>query len=218
MAQKTLANILAEIGAYVDQDTTAPTGTEETVRVNLVNQALTEWGESYQWKSLRVKYAPSINLSGTSLGLPTNFKKLMSPVVDVTLDATNQYKEIRPEERFLLASDTRYCYITGDDALGKALMINPPLASGVSLVLDYQAYPSGLATLQDISVCPNPTFLAKRATSLILGARSDNRFPTLAAEADRALNQMIEEEMAPSGGEENTTHDWYQKRAFRIGE
>lgn len=216
MAQKTLANILAEIGAYVDQDTTAPTGTEETVRVNLVNQALTEWGEAYQWKSLRVQAVPSFDVSGVSIGLPTNFKKLMTPVIDVTLDTA--YKEIHPDDRFLLAPDVRYCYTVGNEAVGKALIINPPLTSGVSLVFDYQTYPSAMATLQDISVCPNPSYLAKRTTSLILGARSDSRFPTLAAEADRALNQMIEDEMVPSGGEENTTHSYYDRRAFRIGE
>lgn len=215
---KTLQDILDDVAAYLDQDTTLATGTELTVRVNLIDQALREWGDSYQWKQLRVfNYAPSWALSATSMALPTNFKKLMSAPYDVSVNPDNEYPEIRAEDRFLKGSSDRYSIVGGNDASGRYLVINPALTSGVSLVLDYQSTPSSMATLADISVCPDANFLVKRTIANILSSRSDPRFPTLKAEADDSLANMIEEEATLSGGQNNTTSSWIKQNNFVIG-
>jgi len=218
MANKTLNQVLQDVGAYIDQDTTLPTGTELTVRVNLVNQSLDEWGNAYQWKQLRVIYSPTFALSATSIGLPTNFKKLMSPPYDISLTSDNKYIEIRPEERFNKLSTDKYSYILGNEAGGKALIINPALTSGASLVLDYQSFPSSMATLQDVAVTSNPEFLVKRTIAYILEARADQRFPLVKAEADRIISTAIEEEDTPSGGMDNRVPDFARSGSFRIGE
>lgn len=215
---KTLQNILDDVAAYLDQDTTLATGTELTVRVNLVDQALREWGESYEWKQLRVPFSPTVLLSMTSIGLPANHKKFMSALYDKSLSASNEYLEINPSDRFSKLSTDKYFYIQGNEATGKYLIINPALTSGVSLVGDFQSYPSSMATLADTSVVPDTNFLVKRTIANILSARSDSRFPTLKAEADDSLANMIENEATPSGGENNRTSNWMNRNNFKIGE
>lgn len=216
--QKTLESILNDIGAYVDQDTTLPTGVELVTRINFVNQAMTEWEESYQWAQLRVLSNLTFAFSGTSFALPINFKKLMSMPTDVSQASNNQYTQIRPEDRLSTPSLSKYCFVVGDDARGRALVINPPLASGASITFDYQSYPSSLATLTDISVCPQPNFLVKRAIGYVLESRSDTRFPQVKADADVILEKMIEEENSPSAAQENRIKDWPKVQRFTIGE
>ena len=216
MAQ-TLQNILDDVASFIDQDTTLATGTELTIRVNFVNQALKEWSNAYQWKSLRVTHSPSFSLSAISLGLPTNFKKLMSPVYDMSKTTENEYPEIRAWERFTKVSTDRYVYQSGDDASGYYLTINPALVSGASIVLDYQSHASSMATLADICVCPQPQFVSRKVIGYILESRSDARFPQINAEADRLLLNMIEEENAASGGENNRTPDIFRQIKFRVG-
>lgn len=216
--QKTLQGILNDIGAYVDQDTTLPSGVELTTRVNLVNQALQEWAETYQWKQLRVTNTISFAFSGTSTALPTTFKKLMSVPTDVSQVSNNTYQQVNPQDRFSMASTSKYSYIIGDDARGFSLNLFPPMASGASIAYDYQSFPSSLATLTDISVCPQPNYLVKRTIAYVLEARSDTRFPQVKADADVILQKMIEEENAPSAAQENRIEDWARRTNFRIGE
>lgn len=214
----TVSNVLTDIAAVIDQDTADVSGTDLLVRVNLINQAQREWSEAYQWKDLRFRYAPSTVLSSFSAALPTNFKKLMSPVYDVTQTSANDYIEINPSDRFLKDTTERYVYIQGSQAAGYSLRINPALLSGVSLNLEYQAYPSSLATTLDTISCPNPQFLTYRVLSQILAARSDERFPQFKAYADEQLQNMVEEEITPSGGKDNATPTYLKRKGYSIGE
>jgi len=213
----TLNSILADVAAVVDQDTTLATGTELTVRVNLVNQALNEWAEAYEWKQLRNQGTLAFALSAASVALPTNFKRLMSPVYDAG-NTYLEYSEIDPDQRFKMGSQDKYVWLGGNDASGKFINFNPGMASGMSLVYEYQSTPSSLATLADISVCPSGEFLAKRTIAYILQSRSDSRFPIVKAESDDLLSNMMEDEAGFSGAQTNTTPDFYAKRGWRIGE
>lgn len=221
MAQ-TLNDILNDVAAIIDQDITLATGTDLTVRTQLVNQAVREWANAYQWKQLRInQFAPTLYPSATSLGLPSNFKKLMSRPFDVAQQTDNDYEEIRPEDAYLrkfLDVNNRFCYTGGNEATGKYLVVNPPLLSSASLVFDYQAGPGALATLQDISVVPSNTFVYKRVISKIFESRADPRFPQFASEADEAMSNMMEEESALSGAFSNTTRNDYTTQNFRIGQ
>lgn len=209
--------VLTDIAAVIDQDTAAVTGTDLLVRINLIDQAQREWAAAYQWKDLRYSFQPSFGLSGYSSALPTNFKKLMSPVYDVSVTTNNEYQEINPSDRHLKDSTEKYVFVRGNQAQALSLFINPPLLSGASLTLEYQAYPSSLATLADTVLCPNTQFLSYRVLSQIMAARSDDRFPQFKAYADDQLSNMIEEEQAPSGGEDNRTQDYLTRSGFEIG-
>lgn len=221
MAQQTLEDILQSVGAFLDEDATTPSGDDLTTRVKYVDMALSEWGNTYQWRQLRISATATFAFSGTSFALPTNFKKLMSPVVDVTEAIDNEYIEIRPDQRFSRASASnlgdRYSYVIGDDAIGRALVISPAIASGASLNYDFQSFPSSMATLSDISVCPHPEFITKRTIALLLEVRSDPRFPQLKIDADTLLSRMVEEEQSASLGENNTTREWAKEADYSVG-
>lgn len=216
----TLQQILQDTAAYVNQDPTLVTGTDLTAWANLVNQAQNEWGDTYQWKQLRYTTFPATGFSQTSIGLPTTFKKLMSPVVDYStgVDSPTAYEQIRASDRFNKVSTDKYVYLMGNDAQGKYLVVNPALTSAASLAYDWQGTPSSMATLQDVAVCPSREYLVKRTIQYILSARSDSRFPQIKSEADELLSNMVEEEAAISGGQRNTTPDYYKSRNFRLGE
>lgn len=213
-----LQNILQDIGAILNQDTTLPTGTDLTMQVNLIDQALKEWGEAYEWKQLRVvNYAPAFALSATSIGLPTNYEKLMGRPFDLSLSSGNDYEEIRPENRFTKQVNDRYCFTGGDDAMGHYIVLNPALVSGASIVFDYQSGPSSMATLQDILVAPSKNFIVQRVLAKIYESRQDPRFPQFNSEANNAMVQMIQEETAPSGAMTNQIPTYYKKINFQIG-
>lgn len=216
---KTLSQILQDVGAYVDQDTSTPTGTELTVRVNLVDQALREWSDAYDWSQLRFTGTLSITLSGTSAALPTNFRKLLSPVYDMSqaISREREYIEVDPSEQYQRQRTDKIIWVGGDDVRGRYIG-SFGFVSLFSGVFDYQALPSSMATLADTCVCPNPNFLTKRTIGLILEARSDARFPQMKADADQELRKMIEFEDTPSGGENNRIPDWPRSTGFVIGE
>lgn len=216
---KTLEGLLQDIGAYVDQDTTLPTGTELTVRVNLIDQSLREWSDAYDWSQLRFAGTISAALSGTSAALPTNFRKLLSPLYDMSqaVSVDRQYQEVDPSEQYIRPRTDKVVWTGGDEVRGH--FINGfGFTSLFSGVFDFQALPSSMATLADTCVCPNPNFISRRVIGLILEARSDARFPQLKADADSELRKMIEFEDVPSGAEDNRLPDWPRSTGFRIGE
>lgn len=218
--QKDLESILQEVGAVVDQDPATPSGDDLTVQVKYAALALEEWGNAYQWKQLKVQHDLGFTLSGTSIGLPGNFKDFMSPMYEHSpgLDAADEYQVIPPEGRFRKHSTDKYLVLMGDDLRGRWLKINPAMKSGFSGVMDLQVYPSAMATLADICVCPNPEFIVRRTAAFILESRSDPRFPLMKAEADKLLARMIEEEDAPSLAETNRIKEWPIEDGFVLGE
>lgn len=217
---KTLQNILEDIGAYIDQDTTLPSGVEESVRINLVDQALQEWGAAYQWKQLRNVATVPFTYSGTSVGLPGNFKKMMSPVYDIAqaIGSQREYDEIMPSTAYVRLDTDKYITIGGDPGTGHYMNINPAMNSGFSGSYHFQSFPSSMATLSDVCVCPDYMFIVKRVSGLIFESRSDSRFPQLKADADLLLQRMIEEEQATSGAMKNKTQTWTSGSGFVMGE
>lgn len=214
-----VSEILAKVGAYVDQDTTAPTGTDETVRLNLINRAINEWGSTYEWKELRYPFAPTILASMTSVGLPANFRKLMTPAYDMSVAVPTQYVERDANARFENNSgQPDFIWVGGDTARGRYMNFSAPLTSGASIVFDYQAFPSSVVTTTDVVVVREPEYVATRVIAYILESRSDSRFPQVKADADRWLQSMIEDEMAPSGGQNNQVNNIYKQSGFVIGE
>lgn len=202
--RQTLEQILQDIGGYVDQEVTTPTGSDLTSRKAYVNRALIEWADVYDWEQLNQTYTFNISYASTvSLSLPTNFKKPMSALYEYASTTPTEYEIVSKDDRFSLSPSDNYCYLSGDPADGHVLIVPKGLASGASVVMDIQAYPSSYATLTDYSQIPNTDYLVQRAISLVLEARGDARFPIARAEADRILANMIEVQNAKNLGMNN---------------
>ncbi len=201
---ETVSQLLGAVGAYVDQSTDLPTDDELTSRISYLDQSQKEWAGAYDWDILHRTSVIPFALSGVSVGLDPMFKKLESPVTDVSiLNQPFQYIEINPADRFKKGPTDKYVYILGDVVTGKYLTLNPAMTSNVSLQYDWLAFPTSLATLTDISSCPNPEFLVKRTIAFVLESRSDSRFPQVKADTQVLLNRMIADQDTGSGGRQN---------------
>lgn len=215
--QYTLGNVLADVGAMVDQDTSTPSGTELTNRVQFVNRAQLDWANSYKWKDLNKTYSPTILLSMVSIGLPADFREFSAFPYDASVTSNNKYTQIDPQEKEFKLSTDKYLLRRGDLVNGYYMEINPALPSGVSLVVEYYSYPSSVATLNDKLVCPSREFMAKRVSYYVLQARSDSRFPLVFQESNDLLSSLIAEQDSPSEAEDNRIPDWARRNSFRIG-
>ena len=206
----TLEQILQRIGGYVDQNASTPTGTNLTSRVNYVNRAYNEWAASYDWGQLTEKATLTADTaSNVSFALPSNYRKPMSALYYYSATLPEEYKIIPREERFDINRYTTYnsnrvAWVDGDPSAGYSMGVFKAFASGVSLVMDIQVYPSSLATLPEIPVIDDPEYLVDRAIAYVLEARSDSRFPTMRANADRKLATMLERQNAGNKGMKNT--------------
>lgn len=217
----TVSDILRSVASYINQDPALPTGTDLTMWIDLINQSQNEWKDSYIWrKTLTRTYPVTVNLSQTSVGLPTNFERLLSPVFDYSGGLSNPYRyfEVKPSDRFLKTETEKYVYKMGDPAGGQYLIINPALASGASICFDYLASPSCLATLNDTVTCHSEQFIVLRTVSKILSSRSDPRFPIVFETSNTLLGHMMDDEAASSGGVDNEMRTTMERKGFRPGE
>lgn len=217
---ETVSDILLDVGATVDQDTTAPTGTELAVRVRFADRSQKDWAQYYDWSSLRLPTTPGVSYSQTSIGLNARFSALGSRVQDFSsgVDSPTPYTQLTdPLDRFSKLSTDRYCWILGNDVTGYSVQINPALASGASIVFDQIVMPSSLATTTSTVTCPSSQFMSKRIEYYVLQARSDPRFPILKAESDDILAQMVEDQDAPSRGQDNSVQNWMTQTHFIPG-
>lgn len=210
MATLTLEQILQKIGGYVDQDTATPKGTDLTSRTDYVNRAYDEWASSYDWEQLTIQTdLATAGASNVSFALPSNYRKPMSAVYYYSATIPEEYTIIPREERFDVNRWTNYnnnkvAWTGGDPSSGYSITTYTAFASGVSLVMDIQIYPSSLATLPETPVIDDPEYLVDRAIAYVLEARSDSRFPTMRANADRKLATMLERQNAGNKGKINT--------------
>lgn len=216
-----VSSVLQDVATYINQDPTLPTGTDETMWIDLVDQSQREWGNAYIWrKVLTTQYTPATSQSQVSIGLPTNFNRMLSPLYDYSISPSNPavYYEIQPADRGYKLSTDKYVVKYGNDANGKYLFVNPGLPSGASICFNYLATPSSLVTLTDTVTCQDPQFLVLRTISKILSSRSDPRFPAVKADSDAVLGSMMDNEAAPTGGMNNQMRSTLEKQGFRVGE
>lgn len=195
-----LTEILKSVGAITDQDASLPTGSDLTQRLQFANDALGEWADTYTWTDLRTTiYVNTSNDSTTSIGLPTNFREPLSPLVQFNTTGTKTSFSVIPGvERFNKESTDNYCYIQGTYPT-KALIIPNGLPSGASLQIDYMSFPSSLATLTDTVPVSATQYMVKKIAALVLQGRGDPRFPSIQNDAQRILSNAIEEQNVPFG-------------------
>jgi len=195
-----LSDILKAVSALTDQEATLPTGSDLVQRVQFANDALSEWADTYTWTDLsKTIYINATNASNSSLGLPQDFRKPLSPLVRYNPDGTKTIYSIVPAvERFNKQSDDFYTYIDGTYT-SKALVVPNFFPSGASFQFDYMSFPSSLATLNDSVPISATQYMVKKISALVLQGRGDPRFPSIQNDAQRILSNAIEEQNVPFG-------------------
>jgi hypothetical protein len=196
-----VATILKSVGGLTEQEAVLPTGTDLTVRLQYVNDALGEWSDTYTWKDLRTTL--NINTSTASVNvvnLPTNFREPLSTlyVFSDTGNLPTEYPLIDARERFSKFDTDKYCYLM-NTFRNKQLIVNPALESGASCQIDYMSFPSSVATTTDFVPISASQYLVKRVSAMVFQARGDSRYPLLQADAQRMLSNAIEEQNVPFG-------------------
>lgn len=207
---RTLQQILIDSNSYLDLDASLPEGDDLTVRIAYAQQAVREWADAYRWKELSTPLTAVATL--TTLSLPSNFKELEAIPKDLT---GHYYPEILVSERVYKETSDKYSYIEGNESSGFTMTLNG-LASLATLSLTYQRNPSNMATLTDVCEVPDDLFVVQKINALVLQSRSDERFPTVEADAQRRLANMIGRSMIRRPGGTKTTPR-NGSAAWRIG-
>jgi hypothetical protein len=194
----TLEEILKTSNSYLDLEFSLPTGTELTTRTDFANQAVKDACSAYRFREFTQLY--TVLATNTTVILPTNFRELEeAPAIRDTNGDWLSYPQIRPEERFTKTDDSYYCYQLGSTK-NYSLVFNN-LSANATVSIQYQRFPSGMATLSDACELPDAEYVKLKLISYVLQSRSDERFPQVEAEANNRLSNMIGRSMIqPSGG------------------
>jgi len=155
----TLSDILFSANSFLDLESALPTGTELTTRVNFADQSVKDAASAYRFKEFETIYYPSTSTSA-SLSLPSNFRELSS--IPVEYDSSGN-QTLFPELRLEQVADgleqsKDFCYLLGNSMEGHTLVFNG-LTANATLSLQYQLFPSGMATLTDVCELPDPEYV-----------------------------------------------------------
>lgn len=211
----TLQDILFSANSFLDLEHALPTGEELATRVNFADQAVKDAASTYRFKEFETLWYPSTSTLA-SITLPTNFRELStSPAAMDSTSTFKAYPQVRLEEvTDNLNADNDFCYLLGNDMEGHTLIFHN-LEANATLALQYQRFPSGMATLTDSCELPDPEYVKQKVISYVLQSRSDDRFPQIEADAQRRLQNMVGRQMIqPKGGVNRTPTN----QSFVMGE
>ena len=201
-----LDDVQSRIASISDQDqnTANISSTDYSLRRTYINMAEKEWSENYDWRSLYREYNVRVSTStgNASIALPEAFRKLGGfPKITYDGSTTEDFPEIRPEEKQQYDSTAKYVYVLGDDNSGKTMFINAgTLASGASVFIPYYRSVASLVSPANIVMCPNPDYLTQRGLAYLWEGQGDARFPQAKFEADKILKRMMEFEQTYGEG------------------
>lgn len=199
----TLEQILRDVNSYVDLENDLPTGTELSVRINYVNQAVREWANTIAWQQLNRNIFAS-TASTTRVPLPSDFSELTNPPQElINSGYWRAHPLVRAQDRYDKTPSDYFCYLEGGPSAGYTLSFNN-LAANATVSINYQRSPSVMATLSDVCEVQDPQFVVAKTISYVLQSRDDARFPTKDAEASRLLQNMIGRESRSVPGGRNT--------------
>lgn len=195
-----VGSILKSVGALTEQDAVFPTGTDLSVRIQYVNDALAEWADAYTWEDLRVTYYVNTVSATSSIGLPSNFREPLSTLYAYGENQGNptEYVMINARDRFSKESTDKYCYMQGTFG-NKSIQVPNSIDANTSCVIDYMSFPSSVASFNDTIPISSSQYLVKRVAAMVFQARGDSRYPLLQADAERFLSNTIEEQNVPFG-------------------
>jgi hypothetical protein len=213
---RTLSQILIDANAFLDLDASEPTNTELSTRVNFANQAVQNAAAIGQLSEFHSIY--TVNPSTlASISLPANYREMMTGPRQLLSDGSwsDPFNEIKPLERYEKTTSDKYCYVLGNPSQGYTAVFNG-LEANATLSIDFQRFPSGMATLSDICELPDPMVVVTEIEALVLESRSDDRFPIKRAESNQKMQAMYGREMKTPGGGINSTRR-QGTAAYRIG-
>lgn len=178
------------------------------------NEELYSYGEVHDWPELTHRHFnySSIAASGTSLGLPSNFKKFAG---DLQIGG-DHYTEV-DGDLFDRYDSTQKVFRNGYDN-GWYIEWKKPPTSGTSVVIPIISYPTSLATTTDSFVMRNPMYLVKRLKVRIFKYRQDPIFTELETESNIMLNQMLENEFYKHSQYRGGAITREQEAGFILGE
>jgi hypothetical protein len=187
----TIEQLFAATAADAKGRATSPTAgsTEWNQWLSWTNEELHAFAEAHDWPELtNHNYSLNVAASGSSLALPTNFKKLAGALV-VNGDFHN---EVDPDQFKTYVQGSKVFH-TGFDG-GWYVNWKTPVTSATSVIIPITVYPTSLATTTHTVNLRNPMYLVKRLKVRIFKYRQDPIFTEMEAEANLMLNQMIENE------------------------
>ena len=214
---------MTQIASTVNQEAAAPVtgGDEFNLWLAYINRALFEWENATDWEVLRKDFVPIV--SGATVGLPGDFKKISAPprlYTDGITEGIN-FPEVLPDQTGMFSEIQKYVTIRGDVSNGFNMLFHPAtLASGASLVISYFSMPTSLATTTDVPQMSDSQFLVDRTIAYILEARSDARFQLEESKARERLLNMVEANTAGrfnSYANPNPVLSTNQRAGFRVG-
>lgn len=196
----TVDEIQSRVAAIVDQDedTSAVSSTDYSLRLKYINKALHEWSEIADWQTLYKEYNVLVSTStgNASVALPSDFRKLASfPMITHDGATTDQFIEVLPQEDGRYHENDKRVWLMGNPYEGYILrVLGASLISGASIKVPYYASCQSLASPANVTEIPNADYLVERTIALLWEAREDARFPQKKAEAERILQNMLERE------------------------
>lgn len=206
----TLEEILKSANSYLDLEYALPTGTELVTRISFANQAVREGANAYKFKEFSQTY--EVLATNTMIELPQNFRELESMPVVENGETVDAFVQINPEDRYKKFSEDKYCYLTG--TTGKYFLNINGIEPNATVSIQYQRYPSAMATYSDICELPDAEYVKLKLISYVLQSRSDERFPLVDADANLKLQNMIGRSMvfSPAGKTKIPSN-----QAYRLG-
>ena len=175
------------MAVHINGDTTAPTtGDDEYLLwVEALNQAQDDWATiDYKWPQLMKTLNTTLLVSGTSIGLPNDFRKLEG----FPTFAGTQFPEVDIND--VARFDTREAFVS-IDYNGNYLAVSPARTSTERVAIRYNSRPTSLSTTTSSSLCPNDNYLIYNATSKVLFTRDDGKYVDFDAKAETLAQQMI---------------------------
>lgn len=208
---KTLQDILIDVNSYIDLTAELPTGDDLDSRINFAQQAVEEWGAAYRWRQLR--QSTSYLATGATHPLESNFRELLAPPHESNVLF---YPEINISEVGTQNTNDRYSIIDTDYVIGSTLVLNGLTTANSTISYEWQRFPSNMATLTSICEVPDPNYIKLKVISYVLQSRLDERFPTIEAQANLLLQNMIGREMIVRPGGSSTIPR-YGTAAYALG-
>jgi hypothetical protein len=197
----TLNQILLDSSAVLDLSASLPTGDELTLRKNYANQALEDAAATGQFPEFKEEYQIEV-VNNVLVTLPSGFRELQINPRALSNGIWTEFPEIKMEDKY--DAEGNYCYITGNPQDGYFATFNG-LATGQSLSIIYQRYPTGMSELTSVCELSDPTYVTRKVESYVLYSRGDDRFQTAESRANNALLNMTGRKMKGPGGQGQDT-------------
>lgn len=213
MAQKTLLQLMSGMAVHVNGDTTTPTvGDDEYLLwAEALNQAQEDWANiDFNWPQLRKTLNTTLLVSGTSIGLPADFRKLNGyPTFNGT-----EFPEVRVEEVARFGTSDAYVTV---DYNNLSLAVYPARTSTEAVSIRYWSRPTSLATSTSVSLCPNDNYLIYGATAKVLFSRDDGKYVEFENKVDTVSQQMIGASVHEGEQMDTTVKSRQELRGFTLG-